>query len=299
MDSIKKGYASYFYNPFSMEAKNNGVVWAVADNESPEKMFEIKEGDYVVIKDGENVLYEDFVFYTPYTSEINYLMDKKMLTVSKNGYPIGFSFSEWERIFMSGIQYDLVIKSNKLSNKVFNEMKERAFLKAQKEYESSKIKGFSKAVEAHMIQSKDFFNEEVNDYTGFSKAFLEIKLVFNSIGDDYYFIIEESVQDTQMNKSGIILADRDYNFEDFLVPEMDSKFLKNYVEIYNNWIQKGAGSYDDFFEAKLEFESEFKKSVKKLPVYKKYSKGKTKSAPSKLGFYRCIKVPKELHPLFK
>lgn len=295
MSLIKKGVSDAFYNAFGDDDIESGIMWLAKNKTNEDDAFEIENGDYVIIKDKETVVYEGFVFYNPYAQIIHNFLNKERLCKAKYGYPLDFDYGKWQSIFSDKGTYNISVERGNLSKKILEKMLKDAADNSKREYENSKILGFSQAVKLNKVTSKDFFNKEINDFTGFSRARLSMMLGSQNIGGDYYFIIEESVQDAKANPSGVINSGHEYTMSDFTVPDISEKIIENYLYFHQKWIKENACNYEEYFENQVAFEREFRDKVKELPIHKKTFKRNNPSAPDKWAFLRCIKVPKSLN----
>ena len=284
---------------FYFESGMEGVGWIVEDGKKHSyDPFFIKDGDYVVITEKDAVVYEGFVFFNPYSYRICLFQDVNVGMKPFSGHPTGFSYLKWSNIFFNCDRYEVSLKRNLVSQDVISYFKNCALKDSEKEYEAVKEKAFSKAVSPHRITAKEFFDESINDYTGFAKARLSILLNNKNIGKNYYFIIEENVQDAKDNKLGVTESTGRYEQSEFLIPDISDKVLRDFVAIHKSWIKEGSCPYEEYFDVLSKFENEFKKSVKNLPVYRKHFRNKNKSNLYRVEFVRCVRIPHILSSLF-
>ena len=290
-----KGEPDIYY-----ETGMEGVGWIVGGGEQESLEF-IENGDYVVIEEkrSKNICYEGLVFFDPFIVNLCRLGKYRVSFYPVNGFPEGLLPSEWEVFFKKNKLYTIKVIKGLLSSETLSTLIDIKRNLWKKSYLKEKDLLFSSSVSIHAVKSNDFFSEDINPRTGFELARSVIESGVGSINAKYLFFIIENETNIDFSKTNVIDSEYPFKESDFIIPEIDKELMNNYSLLCFDFKKSGYSNKDllkKIKEMRPEFESQFKKAVSELPVYKK--KTYSKQVLTSSHYLRCIQIPSEMSLMF-
>lgn len=290
-----KGEPDIYY-----ETGMEGIGWIVGGDEQESLEF-IDNGDYVIIKEkgSDVVCYEGFVFFDPFIVNLCRLGKYKVSFYPVNGFPEGLLPPEWEVFFKKNNLYTIEVIRGLLSDETLSTLLDMKRNVWKENYLKEKDLLFSSSVSIHAVKSDNFFSQDVDSRTGFELAKGVIEKGMGSINAKYLFFIIENERDIDFSKTNIIDSEYPFKESDFLIPQVSKELMKDYSLLCFDFKTSGYANKDlleKIKEMRPEFESQFKKAVSELPVYKK--KTYSKQVLTRSHYLRCVQIPPEMSLLF-